>query len=311
VRGVVHGFSWSRRPAEWYDAPALARPERPGRHAGHHEDMGRYASAFRLAVVLGFALLGSACADKDTDTAYLERPAEEIYNSAMDKVLDSDYQKASKDFDEVDRQHPYSVWATKAQLMSAYSLYQASKYDQAVVDLDRFIQLHPGNRDTAYAYYLKALCYYVQITDVGRDQKTTEQALKAMDEVAKRFPDSKYARDARLKIDLTRDHLAGKEMDIGRYYERQGNYLAAINRFRRVVDNYQTTTHVPEALHRLTECYLALGIVDEAKTTAAVLGHNYPGSEWYVDSYALLTGVPQQNSVEQKGWVSRVISSVF
>jgi outer membrane protein assembly factor BamD len=274
--------------------------------------MGRYASAFRLAVVLGFALLGSACADnKDNDTAYLERPAEEIYNSAMDKVLDSDYQKASKDFDEVDRQHPYSVWATKAQLMSAYSLYQASKYDQAVVDLDRFIQLHPGNRYTAYAYYLKALCYYVQITDVGRDQKTTEQALKAMDEVAKRFPDSKYARDARLKIDLTRDHLAGKEMDIGRYYERQGNYLAAINRFRRVVDNYQTTTHIPEALHRLIECYLALGIVDEAKTTAAVLGHNYPGSEWYVDSYALLTGVPQQNSVESKGWVSRVICSVF
>jgi len=277
---------------------------------GHHEDMGRYASGFRLAAVLGFALLAGACADKDKET-YLERPAEEIYNSAMDKVLDSDYQKAAKDFDEVDRQHPYSVWATKAQLMSAYSLYQASKYDEAVVDLDRFIQLHPGNRDTAYAYYLKALCYYVQITDVGRDQKTTEQALKALDEVTRRFPESKYARDARLKLDLTRDHLAGKEMEIGRYYERQGNYLAAINRFRRVVDNYQTTTHVPEALHRLTESYLALGIVDEARTTAAVLGHNYPGSEWYVDSYALLTGVPTQNSATPKGWITRVISSVF
>jgi outer membrane protein assembly factor BamD len=273
--------------------------------------MARYASKLQLAAVLGIALLAAACADNDTET-YLERPAEEIYNSAMDKVLDSDYQKASKDFDEVDRQHPYSVWATKAQLMSAYSLYQASKYDQAIVDLDRFIQLHPGNRDTAYAYYLKALCYYVQITDVGRDQKMTEQALKALDEVTKRFPESKYARDARLKLDLTRDHLAGKEMEIGRYYERQGNYLAAINRFRRVVDNYQTTTHVPEALHRLTESYLALGIVDEAKTTAAVLGHNYPGSEWYVESYALLTGVPQTNAeASSKGWVNRVIGAVF
>ncbi|MDB5410800.1 MAG: bamD [Rhodospirillales bacterium] len=274
--------------------------------------MGRYASRFRLAAVLGLGLLAAACADKDADTTYIERPAEEIYNSAMDKVLDSDYQKAAKDFDEVDRQHPYSVWATKAQLMSAYSLYQASKYDEAVVNLDRFIQLHPGNRDTAYAYYLKALCYYVQITDVGRDQKTTEQALKALDEVTKRFPESKYARDARLKLDLTRDHLAGKEMEIGRYYERQGNYLAAINRFRRVVDNYQTTTHVPEALHRLTESYLALGLVDEAKTTAAVLGYNYPGSEWYSDSYALLTNIPSQNSATaSKGWVSRVIGSVF
>jgi outer membrane protein assembly factor BamD len=265
----------------------------------------------RLGAALGLVLLASACGDSKKEV-YVERPVEELYNRAMDKFNDSNYRGATTDFDEVDRQHPYSVWATKAQLMSAYSLYQASKYDQAVVDLDRFIQLHPGNRDAAYAYYLKALCYYVQITDVGRDQKTTEQALKALDEVNKRFPESKYARDARLKLDLTRDHLAGKEMEIGRYYERQGNYLAAINRFRRVVDNYQTTTHVPEALHRLTESYLALGIVDEAKTTAAVLGHNYPGSEWYVDSYALLTGVPQQNAAAQsKGWVSRVISSVF
>jgi outer membrane protein assembly factor BamD len=250
--------------------------------------MGRYASAFRLAVVLGFALLGSACADKDTDTAYLERPAEEIYNSAMDKVLDSDYQKASKDFDEVDRQHPYSVWATKAQLMSAYSLYQASKYDQAVVDLDRFIQLHPGNRDTAYAYYLKALCYYVQITDVGRDQKTTEQALKALDEVNKRFPESKYARDARLKLDLTRDHLAGKEMEIGRFYQRRGQWLAASIRFRTVIEKYQSTTHVPEALERLVESYLALGVPEEARKAAAVLGANYPGSKWYERAYKLI-----------------------
>jgi outer membrane protein assembly factor BamD len=197
--------------------------------------------------------------------------------------------------------------------MGAYALYQANKYDEAVVALDRFIQLHPGNRDAAYAYYLKALCYYVQITDVERDQKDTEQALKALDEVTRRFPDSKYARDARLKLDLTRDHLAGKEMTIGRWYERQQQYLAAINRFRKVVDDYQTTTHVPEALHRLTECYLALGLVDEARATAAVLGHNFPGSEWYSDSYALLTGEggPGIEVASQKSWIAKVIASVF
>jgi outer membrane protein assembly factor BamD len=267
----------------------------------------------RLAAVFALAMLASACGSDSKKDTYVERPVEELYNQAMDKFIDNNYRGAASDFDEVDRQHPYSVWATKAQLMSAYSLYQSNKYDEAIVALDRFIQLHPGNRDAAYAYYLKALCYYIQITDVGRDQKMTEQALKALDEVVRRFPESKYARDARLKIDLTRDHLAGKEMTIGRYYERQGQYLAAINRFRRVVDNYQTTTHVPEALHRLTESYLALGIVEEARSSAAVLGHNYPGSEWYQDSYALLTGIPAGNSDEapQKGWISRVIGSVF
>src|SRR5258708_5795529 len=268
--------------------------------------------ALRFAVVFGLAVLAGACSGDPNKDVYVERPGEELYNQAMDKFNDGNYRGAQPDFDEVDRQHPYSVWATKAQLMSAYSLYQAQKYDEATVALDRFIQLHPGNRDTAYAYYLKALCYYIQITDVGRDQKMTEKALSALDEVIRRFPDSKYARDARLKIDLTRDHLAGKEMTIGRYYERQGQYLAAINRFRRVVDNYQTTTHVPEALHRLTESYLALGIVDEARSSAAVLGHNYPGSEWYQDSYALLTGIPVGSTDEApaKGWISRVISAV-
>jgi outer membrane protein assembly factor BamD len=287
---------------------ALARPT----GGKIKETMPERFFGLRLAAALGFVLLASACSSTKKDV-YVERPVEEIYNQAMDKFIDGEYRAATVDFDEVDRQHPYSVWATKAQLMSAYALYQSTKYDEAVVSLDRFIQLHPGNRDTAYAYYLKSLCYYNQITDVGRDQKMTEMALKALDEVIRRFPDSKYARDARLKTDLTRDHLAGKEMTIGRYYERQGQYLAAINRFRRVVDNYQTTTHVPEALHRLTESYLALGIVDEARSSAAVLGHNYPGSEWYQDSYALLTGIPAGNSdaAPQKGWISRVIGSVF
>jgi outer membrane protein assembly factor BamD len=230
----------------------------------------------------------AACSSTDKD-AYVEKPVEELYNSAMDElVVNADYARAAKSFDEVDRQHPYSVWATKAELMAAYALYQAGKYDESITACDRFISLHPGHKDVAYAYYLKALDYYVQIADVARDQKTTEQALTTLTEVTKRFPDSQYGRDARFKIDLARDHLAGKEMEIGRYYERQGLYLAAINRFRRVVDQYQTTTHVPEALHRLTECYLALGLPDEAQKTAAVLGYNYPGSRWYDSTYALV-----------------------
>jgi len=236
---------------------------------------------------LAAALLLTACSGSKKDT-YVEKPVETLYNTAMNEMIDGSYAKAAKSFDEVERQHPYSVWATKGQLMSAYALYEAGKYDESVVAAERFIQLHPGHRDVAYAYYLKALDYYVQIADVGRDQKTTQQALAALAEVVKRFPDSKYGRDARLKIDLARDHLAGKEMEIGRWYERQGSYLAAINRFKRVVDEYQTTTHVPEALNRLAECYTALGLTDEAARVASVLGYNYPGSQWYGDAYALL-----------------------
>jgi outer membrane protein assembly factor BamD len=239
---------------------------------------------FRWGVLAGMLVLGACGGTKDT---YVEKPVEDLYNNAMDQLLDHSYDKAAKSFDEVERQHPYSVWATKAQLMSAYALYQAAKYDESIVAAERFIQLHPGHRDIAYAYYLKALDYYVQIADVGRDQRATEKAMQALGEVVRRFPDSRYGRDARLKIDLARDHLAGKEMEIGRWYERQRLYLAAINRFQRVVANYQTTTHVPEALHRLTECYLSLGLAEEAQRTASVLGYNYPGSSWYSDSYAL------------------------
>jgi outer membrane protein assembly factor BamD len=262
-----------------------------------------------LIAVLALAACGGTT-DKDT---YVEKPVETLYNDAMDNVVASDYVKAAKGFDEVERQHPYSVWATKAQLMSAYSLYEAGHYDESILAADRFIQLHPGHRDVAYAYYLKALDYYVQITDVGRDQRITEDALKTMQEVVRRFPDTRYARDARLKMDLTRDHLAGKEMEIGRYYQTVGEFLAAINRFRTVIQTYQTTTHVPEALHRLTECYLALGLNDEAKRTASVLGYNYPGSEWYRDSYALVTNsrdLPPDLRA-QRGWFGRVVDSVF
>lgn len=239
------------------------------------------------ACALALCLLSACSSKKDT---YVEKPVDQLYNKAMDQLDAGDYTLASKAFDEVDQQHPNSTWATKAQLMSAYALYKAGKQDEAVVALDRFIQLHPAYKDTPYAYYLKALCYYEQIADVQRDQKITEQAMASLQEVINRFPEGKYARDARFKLDLVRDQLAGKDLAIGRFYQQQHQYLAAINRYRNVVEKFQTTTEIPEALHRLIECYQALGLYDEAKKTAALLGYNYPGSEWYVDSYTLVNG---------------------
>jgi len=240
------------------------------------------------AALLAVSIL-AGCSSDDT-SEYVERPVEELYNEAVDQAEGEDFADAADTFLEVERQHPYSIWATKAQLMSAFSYYSDGQYDDAILSANRFIQLHPGNRDVSYAYYLKALSYYEQITDVGRDQRTTELALQTLDDVVRRFPDSGYAKDAVLKIDLTRDHLAGKEMEIGRYYHERDNYLAAINRYRTVIENYQTTTHVPEALHRLSAAYAALGIEPEARSNAAVLGHNFPGSEWYIDSYELVEG---------------------
>ncbi len=252
-----------------------------------------------IAALAVFLLLGlGACSTKKVE--YKERPVETLYNEAMDALVDEDYATATHKFDEVERQHPYSLWANKAQLMAAYSYYLNNLYDDAIVALDRFVQLHPTSKDVAYAYYLKGLSYYEQISDVSRDQMMTELALSTLGELIKRFPNSKYARDAKLKIDLTRDHLAGKEMEIGRYYHTQGQYLAAINRFKNVIDNFQTTTHVPEALHRLTEAYLAFGMTKEATKTAAVLGYNFPGSEWYLDSYRLMGNKIDESWAEQK-----------
>ena len=263
------------------------------------------------AMALGVALGLAGCAGEAPEIRYVERPVEELYNEALHQLDSENYEDAGKLFDEVERQHPYSVWARRATLMSAYCYYQASKYDQTILATDRFIQLHPGNKDVAYAYYLRAVSLYEQIVDVGRDQRTTELALDALNEVARRFPNSDYARDARLKIDLTRDHLAGKEMAIGRYYEKRGEYVAAINRFRTVIEKYQTTSHTPEALHRLVECYLAMGINKEAQTAAAVLGYNFPGSDWYLDSYALLEGQDLRPAEDKGSWISQAWHSVF
>ena len=275
------------------------------RLASRSGPIARLVSAGLLALAL------AACGD-DSGPVYVERPVEELYNDALNQLYLENYEESARLFDEVERQHPYSAWAAKAQLMAAFAQYQDSKYDDAINTLDRFIDLHPGHKDIAYAYYLRGISHYEQISDVERDQKMTRLALENLDEVARRFPDSKYARDARFKMDLTRDHLAGKHMSIGRFYLRRGEYLAAINRFRIVIKDYQTTTHVPEALHRLVEAYLALGVVDEAQANAAVLGYNYPGSEWYADSYALLTGVDvMPNEAEDRGWFGRTWGSLF
>lgn len=222
------------------------------------------------------------------DVAYVARDVETLYAEAKERLDRSDYKVAAALFDEVERQHPYSPWARRAQLMGAFANYAGRDYEKAIQGAQRFLSIHPGNKDAPYAYYLIAISYYEQISDVERDQRITRQALDALTELQRRYPQTEYAADARLKIDLVNDHLAGKEMEIGRFYERSGRWLAAQIRFQNVIENYQTTSHTPEALYRLTETSLALGILDEAKKYAAVLGANYPGSEWYERAYKLI-----------------------
>lgn len=263
-----------------------------------------------LVVGIAMSLLAACASTKEEEPVHLvfiERPVESIYNRALDMLNDGNYRMAALYFDEVERQHPYSTWARRAMLFSAYSYYEANKYDDAVNATNRFISLHPGNKHAAYAYYLQAVCYYEQITDVGRDQDATRKASEALLEVMRRFPSSEYAKDAKLKLDMTRDHLAGKEMAVGRFYQKQHKYVAAINRFTSVIDDYQTTTHAPEALHRLTEIYLAMGVDNEALANTAVLGHNYPGSKWYQRSYDLLQKKDLQPKAEKKSLLSRVL----
>ena len=208
--------------------------------------------------------------------AYEERPVELLYSVGSERLDAKMWNEAINLFREVERQHPYSEWSRRSILMTAYAHYQGNQYEEAIGDADRFVSLYPGNPSAAYAYYLKSVCYFEQIVDVGRDQASTEQALAALREVVQRYPRSEYAADARLKIDMVNDQLAGKEMSVGRWYLRNGETLASIGRFRMVIDRYQTTSHTPEALYRLVEAYLTVGLIDEAKRNAAVLGHNFP-----------------------------------
>ena len=258
-------------------------------------------SVLALSVLMaGCSILGGG--SKKEKLAYVERPAELIYNQAFAQLENRDWDEAKALFEEVERQHPFSEWARRAMLMSAFASYSSAEYEDAISTAQRFISLHPGNESTPYAYYLQAMSYYDQIYDVGRDQETTVNAEASLQQVVRRYPESDYARDARLKLELTHDHLAGKEMAIGRYYLRDNQHLAAIGRFKNVVKEYETTSHVEEALHRLVESYVSLGVIGEAKMVGSVLGYNYPNSDWYEDSYELLAeyGVDLQAEVERE-----------
>jgi outer membrane protein assembly factor BamD len=294
------------------------RMARPTCTAQTSATAGRHLRRLALGGLLLLPLL-AACGSSDDDNKDTGPvlPVETYYNNGIDALNAKRYDAAISQFNKVEQNYPFSSWAPSAELMAAYGLYLQNHYAESLTALGRYIQLHPASRDIAYAYYLRALCYYEQIVDISRDQKGTQDAMAALQEVVNRFPGTAYARDARLKIDLCRDHLAGKEMDIGRWYQNQHMYTAAIGRFQRVVDDYQTTNQVPEALHRLVEIYLILGLKDEAKRTAAVLGYNYPGNIWYADTFQqlrnddLVQGAPVPNDVGGPGFFSRAWHSIF
>jgi outer membrane protein assembly factor BamD len=253
----------------------------------------RHSRAFLLAAIAAFGLAGcNANRAVREEAQFVEAPVELLYNAAARQMDRERFTEAVAGFEEVERQHPYSAWARRSILMIAYSNYRINQYEKSIEAAQRFISLHPGNEGAPYAYYLIGLSYFEQILDVGRDQRTTELALQALQDVARRYPQSDYARDARLKMDMVYDQLAGKEMAIGRYYLERDEHLAAINRFKSVVEdqNFQRTSHTPEALGRLVESYVSVGMLDEATKTAAVLGENFPGSSWYSSAYYLLTG---------------------
>jgi outer membrane protein assembly factor BamD len=265
----------------------------------------KFSPPIVLLVAAASVLPLAACAHggkNKVDTAYVARDVSSLYSSAKKYQDAGDHEQAAKLFDEVERQHPYSVWARRAQLMSAFNYYLAKKYTDAINSAQRFLTIHPGNEEAPYAQYLIAMSYYQQIDDVTRDQTTTQQASDAFGELIRRYPDTRYAADARLKVDLIKDHLAAKEMEIGRFYQRSGQWLAATFRFRNVIDNYQTTTDTPEALERLVECYLALGMPAEAQKAGAVLGRNYPETWWYRQSLKLLG---QENKLVGRRTASR------
>jgi outer membrane protein assembly factor BamD len=268
------------------------------------------------AAWLLIAALLAACSSSSDDENIAKIPVEQLYNQGLDALNAGRYKLATKRFDQLQSNYPYSAWAASAQLMDAYAQYASGKFSDSAATLDRFIQLHPTSKDIAYAYYLRALDFYEQIVDVQRDQKNTQLALAALKEVVNRFPDSAYARDARFKIDLCLDHLAGQEMSIGRWYESQHLYAAAINRYQRVVQDYQMTNMAPEALYRLTEIYMLIGMPDQAKKTASVLQHNYPNSEWYRDSWNLLVDDHQVSGkpvgeADNAGFFSRAFGWIF
>lgn len=270
---------------------------------------------FALVALLFLPLAACSSSSKPEETEVAPpREAQALFDDGQNALNKHRYIAASKAFDELERQHPYSDLAPRAKLLSAYSHFLNEEYEDAVVGFDKFLSLHPSSPDAPYALYQKAMCYYEQISDVSRDQEMTRRAMEILETVRSRYPDSPYAREATLKLDLTRDHLAGKEMEIGRWYQRQNQLPAAIARFRTVVDQYQTTSHVPEALLRLIESYTALGLKQEAYENAMVLGTNFPGSSWYQDAYRLVAdpNAPAADEDQKRpGWFRRTVNSVF
>lgn len=254
-----------------------------------------------------FAL--SSCSGNKDDENKIDLTAEELYSLGKQKLDEGSYKGSIEQFQEIERLYPFSKLATKAQVMIAYTYYKDEEYDDAVGVIDRFVKYHPGNEDVQYMYYLKALCYYDRIVDVKRDQKVTQKALESLEEIVRRFPESKYERDAKLKIDLVHDHLAGKEMEIGRFYLKSKKFIAALNRFKKVIEKYETTSHAEEALYRMTEAYLSLGLEDEARKNAAVLGHNFPKSKWYKYAYRIVEeGKDSPIPVTERSWFKEMLT---
>lgn len=262
-----------------------------------------------LAMLVLVAGLVAGCADTTKDIIPPDEPAEKLYNEGLTLLQQKEYADAAKKFEEVDRQHPYSDWGRKSLLMAAFAHYSGGQFSETITASKRYVALHPGSQDTAYAQYLMASSYFDQIPDVSRDQARTKQAVDALSEVARKFPDTEYAESAKQKIEIARDQLAGKEMEVGRFYLNKRDFIGAINRFKTVVTQYQRTRHVEEALMRLTECYMALGIVGEAQTAAAVLGHNFPDSPWYKDAYKLVKTGGAEPREHKDSWISKLFKS--
>jgi outer membrane protein assembly factor BamD len=259
-----------------------------------------------FAVLLVLATMLGACSLFDKDAVAPDEPADKLYNEGLYLLNQKkDPKEAAKKFEEVDRQHPYSEWARKSLIMSAYAYYESGAYDDCVNSARRYVTLHPGSPDAAYAQFLIGSSYFDQIPEISRDQARTEKAVESLEEVVRKYPNSEYAVAAKRKIEMARDQLAGKEMEVGRWALQRREYTGAINRFKVVVTRYQRTRHVEEALMRLTEAYMALGIVDEAQTSAAVLGHNFPESRWYKDAFTLMQSRGLQPTENKASWISQ------
>jgi outer membrane protein assembly factor BamD len=309
----ANGTLYARSRAVWYErvgrGSITLMMSRLRGSGGAARRVRSLAGCAALALLVA-PLMACSLFNKDEDFVP-DQPADKLYNQGLYLLnQDQDYKEAAKKFDEVDRQNPYSDWARKALLMSAYAYYQSQQYTDCINSAERYVTLHPGSPDAAYAQYLIGASYYDQILDVTRDQARAEKAINALEEVVRKYPDSEYATAAHKKIDMARDQLAGKEMEIGRYYMNKRDFVGAINRFKVVVTQYQTTRHVEEALERLTEAYVSLGLMDEAQTAAAVLGHNFPDSSWYKDSYRLVKGAGGEPNENKDSWMSKAFKTI-